>query len=250
MPYTVDKSEPGALPGFLRREERLEDALAHFVRSCRRRCRVTLARRTPPVAACRPVRDRERRPPSGIASRALTARLSSTCSSCAAVGAHARQRRLDSMSQLDVLADDAPQHRLRCRRRRRRGRARVGCSTCLRLNASSWCVRFAARSDASTTCSQIVGRRVSSAGAHQRELRVAGDDRDEIVEVVRDAAGERADRLELLRLAELRLALAQRLLDASSLADLVGEHDVRRGQLGVRVLQLSPLARRANPSAG
>ena len=37
MPYTIDKPEPGALPHFLRREERLEDAVLHVVRHARAR---------------------------------------------------------------------------------------------------------------------------------------------------------------------------------------------------------------------
>ena len=43
---------------------------------------------------------------------------------------------------------------------------------------------------------------------HQRELSEAGHHREEVVEVVRDATRERADRLHLLRLAKLGLALS------------------------------------------
>ena len=48
----------------------------------------------------------------------------------------------------------------------------------------------------------------------QEQLAVSHDDHEEIVEVVRDAAGQPADGLHLLRLAELLLALTKRLLRA------------------------------------
>ena len=84
-------------------------------------------------------------------------------------------------------------------------RSRIrGCSTCLRLNASSWPVSAAARSDA-RLISSAYRRSFASDGAADQELAVAGDRREQVVEVVGDAAGEPADRLHLLRLAELRL---------------------------------------------
>ena len=42
----------------------------------------------------------------------------------------------------------------------------------------------------------------------EQELRLGRDDREQVVEIVRHAAGEAADRLHLLRLAELCLELA------------------------------------------
>ena len=58
---------------------------------------------------------------------------------------------------------------------------------------------------------------------------------------MRHAAGQGADRFELLRLAELLLARAQRLLCALPLLDLLREHDVRLGELGGALLQFSVL---------
>ena len=82
-----------------------------------------------------------------------------------------------------------------------------GCSTCRRLNASSWPVSAAARA-AAFLISSAWRRSWLVLEAVDQELAVAGDRGQEVVEVVRDAAGEAADRLHLLRLAQLRLELA------------------------------------------
>jgi hypothetical protein len=49
-------------------------------------------------------------PPFGIASRALTTRLTTTCSSCSGVGPHVRRRAAEVGRQRDVLADQPVQH--------------------------------------------------------------------------------------------------------------------------------------------
>ena len=54
------------------------------------------------------------------------------------------------------------------------------------------------------------------AEAFEKKFRVAGDDHQQIVEVVRDAAGEAADGFHLLRLAQL-------LLERAALGDVFGE---------------------------
>ena len=56
--------------------------------------------------------------------------------------------------------------------------------------------------------------------AREQELAATEDHREHIVEVVRDAAGEAPDRLDLLHLAHLALALAQDLLRALALRDV------------------------------
>ena len=79
-----------------------------------------------------------------------------------------------------------------------------GRTTALRENASSSRVRSAARPAASSidaTSRSILRRRV----VVEDEPAVAGDDREQIVEVVSDAAGEPADRVEALRLVRLLL---------------------------------------------
>ena len=82
------------------------------------------------------------------------------------------------------------------------------CMTCLRLKASNWRVRLAARSEAAMTCLRhsLVSRRVL-VGVHQQQFGIAADDGEHVVEVVRHPAGELADGLHLLRLAQLLLEL-------------------------------------------
>ena len=81
-----------------------------------------------------------------------------------------------------------------------------GCSTCRRLNASSWPVSAAARA-AAFRISSAWRRSAVVVEPVDQELAVADDHRQQVVEVVRDAAGEPADRLHLLRLAQLLLEL-------------------------------------------
>ena len=83
-----------------------------------------------------------------------------------------------------------------------------GCITCLRLNASSWWVRPAARS---ARLPDLLGVRPSGIGRVERlqqDVGVAADDGEQVVEVVRDAAGQPADGVDLLGLAQLLLGLA------------------------------------------
>ena len=80
-----------------------------------------------------------------------------------------------------------------------------GCSTCFRLNASSCLVRCVARSADFITSES--SSRFGSPGAEaiEDQIAVAVDHREQVVEVVRDAAGQPADRFHLLRLTELLL---------------------------------------------
>ena len=55
------------------------------------------------------------------------------------------------------------------------------------------------------------------------QLQTAGEHGEQIVEVVRDAAGQLAERLHLLRLAQRRFGLAQPLLIAQALGDVIDE---------------------------
>ena len=72
----------------------------------------------------------------------------------------------------------------------------------LRLNESSRWVRSRARSAAIPICARSLCSSGSSPGLEQRQLAVADDRDEQVVEVVGDAARELADRLELLRLAQ------------------------------------------------
>ena len=80
----------------------------------------------------------------------------------------------------------------------------------------------------------LPGRVGEAVLAHENHLAVAEDDREQVVEVVRDAAREPADRLHPLRLPEPLLALSQGHLGRASLGD-VSHHeqpadDSRRGR--------------------
>ena len=100
-----------------------------------------------------------------------------------------------------------------------------GASGCWREKASSRAVRLAARL-------ARIGRRFdefADVGLAARQLALgevhrADDDRQHVVEVVGDAAGQLADRLHLLHLADLRFGRLARL-------DLVAELDVLAHQL-------------------
>ena len=107
-------------------------------------------------------------------------------------------------------------------------RSRIsGFSTCLRLNASSCRVSSAARSVALRISSRSERSDEPVLGVLERERRVAADRGQHVVEVVRDAAGEAADRLQLLALPQLLLELL--------LAGHVLGHRDHVGRLAVRV---------------
>ena len=80
-----------------------------------------------------------------------------------------------------------------------------GSTICLRANASRRCVRFEARSAALRISPELRLERVRRPEPGVDEIGVAEDDRQHVVDVVGDAAGEAADALELLHLRELLL---------------------------------------------
>ena len=214
MPYTVARPRPVPLPGafvvkngskMLRRTSRrhADARVAHGEHDVR-----PPGSPVPPRLASRRRRSRcVSVPPPGIASRALTARFMMTCSiwpGSACTGARLGSRggaRVDMSSPIrrrsigPVLATTSFRS------------STCGCSTCWRLNASSWRVS-AGRASAARW---ISSRRRCSVGIVrgqlvEQQLGVAVDDREQVVEVVRDAAGQPADRFHLLRLAQLLLA--------------------------------------------
>ena len=147
-------------------------------------------------------------PPSRIASRALTARFISTCSSCAASALTGHRSSDRIRPQLDVLAnqpreqlldviDDLVdveqrrlQHLLPAERQQLPGQRRGAVAGLLDLLG-------------------IAPQRVVVAQLPQQDLGVAADGLDQVVEVVGDAAGEAADRLHLLHALQTDLALEQ-----------------------------------------
>ena len=126
----VDGGQPeaGALARLLGREERLEDARLRRPASCPRPCRRTTRRTYGPAASplvglqlVQPATlavSMVSVPPFGMASRALTARFRMHLLDLAGIGLDRRQRRRQVDVQIDVLADQAAEHRLDARRRR------------------------------------------------------------------------------------------------------------------------------------
>ena len=86
-----------------------------------------------------------------------------------------------------------------------------GCSGCRRAKASRCWISSAQRSAAwSISSARLLQRPAGCCRLADQRLGGAGDDRQHVVEVVRDAAGELADRVELLRLLQLALGFAGR----------------------------------------
>ena len=102
-----------------------------------------------------------------------------------------------------------------------------GSSTCLRLNASSCCVSAAARWPAFWISSRSARSGSSARRSLEQQLGVAENRRQQVVEVVRDAAGQPADALDLLR-------LRQPLLEQPPIGDVAGDAQVPAGRARAR----------------
>ena len=152
-----------------------------------------------------------------MASRALVARLAITASNCARSICTGQ-----TLGDSDIsMAMFSPSVRVSSRTMApitSLMSARSGCSGWRRAKASRRRVRSAPRSadsSASRTSSSVTG----SSGANlAQHVEIADDDRQQVVEVVRQSAGKLADRLHLLRLAQL-LALLLRLAPFGQVAD-------------------------------
>src|SRR5438309_267538 len=79
-----------------------------------------------------------------------------------------------------------------------------GCTIALRVNVSSWRVSAEARFAAVAISSIICAIRIIPI-AREQHTRIRCGDRENVVEIVCDAARQRADGLHLLRLAQLLL---------------------------------------------
>ena len=154
-------------------------------------------------------------PPSGIASRALTARLMSTCSSWSGSASTGSSSGSSDGHELDVLTEQPAEHRRDPVDDLVQARESRGCRTCRRLKASSCRVRTVARS-AAAAISFSSGSESPSACLLEQRFGVAADHGEQVVEVVGDAAGQPPDRLQLLRLTQL-------LLEVPALADVAAD---------------------------
>ena len=212
------QSEAGAGAFRLGGEERLEDPRPARRAECRRRCRARAARRTgrrrsrapaPPSALMSRFEvSIASRPPCGMASRALSTRLTSTCSSCAASARTDHRsdasRRSIAMcspirrSSMRLMSDDALVEHDDL------GRQDLPAAEGEQLSGQ----RRGAIGGVEDLLDVGVQRRALQ-GLHQ-QLRVAANRGEQVVEVVRDAARQPADRLHLLRVTQLFLELAAR----------------------------------------
>src|SRR5580698_8205006 len=125
-------------------------------------------------------------PPSGIASRALTARLRIAASSSAGSASTGQTPPAPTISS-DTSSPSARRRKSDSPLSRRLTSIAAGLSGCWRANANSRLVKVAARS---APCIALAMCR----------LQIADDDGEQVVEVMGDAAGQVADGIESLRL--------------------------------------------------
>ena len=100
----------------------------------------------------------------------------------------------------------------------------LGAWTCLRLKASNCRVSWAARRAAASISFDLAFKRTAwRPSASERKLGVAGDDRQQIIEVVRDSSREATDCVHLLALQELRFQ-AQAFREIAPVGNEMGDH--------------------------
>ena len=148
-------------------------------------------------------------PPAPMASRALTQRFIRTCSSWP----RSTETGPTVASGVNSRAMPSPMMRRSMRRWSRTTpltSSRVRLSTCCRLNTSSWRVSWAARSAPCCTRSRLGPGRMVGRQLLLGEVQVAQHRLQDVVEVVGDAPGQLAHRLQLLGLAQLVLQFPAR----------------------------------------
>ena len=165
--------------------------------------------------------ERKTSPPWGIASRALTMRFITTCSNWLrsifttigfSGGAKCSVMLLLTMRRSNCTTSPSSGPRS----------CAFGCTSCRRLKLSSCRHRSVARRVASSMAcrlSSVVGAQL----ALREEGRFSGDDGEQVVEVVRHAAGQQPHRFHLLRLHEVGLELLAR-------RDVASHHHVAHGR--------------------
>ena len=143
-----------------------------------------------------------------MASRALMARLRIAFSSWLGIGQRVPQPAGDDRLDLDRPRPACGAAGRPCPRTSRPRLSTRGSSGWRRAKASSWPVRLgAALAPRAARCAAARGAARCPRSSRCQQLEVAADDLQQVVEVVRDAAGELADRLHLLRLAQRCLGL-------------------------------------------
>ena len=138
-------------------------------------------------------------PPSGIASRALSARLRSAVASWLG-STIARQISSSNTDSISTCSPSVGRSSFAVSMISVLTSVSRGCSGCLRANASRCWVSSAPREAASSIIRVMAASCGSSFDRVGEDLDRAGDDGQDIVEVMGDAAGELADGFHLLRL--------------------------------------------------
>src|SRR5262249_35608068 len=141
-------------------------------------------------------------PPSGIASRALTARLTITCSNWETSTLTGQRSRPCTRSSLTFSPINRRSSMVRSLSASPRS-STCGRRVWRRENASSCRTSGAGR--VLLDLHDVLERRIGRLVRVQQEVVGHHDGREHVVEVVRDAAGELADHLHLLRLVDLVL---------------------------------------------
>ena len=198
---TCGRAPRGAMPGPLSRTDSSTKRPAKLLPAARCRPRAwPRAARTASVIAPSPC----------MASRALMHRLSSTCSSC--TGSARTAPTLCVQARLELDASRAASGAAACAASATSGGSAStrGAPRWPRLKVSICWIRSRARlrrerARARGSAASLASPRLLDVLGGERQ--VAQDALQDVVEVVRDAAGEVADRLHLLRLAQLRLEL-------------------------------------------
>ncbi len=184
-------------------------------------------------------------PPRGMASRALVARLTTTCSICPWSALTRHSSRSDVEADVDVVGHQLPEDRLQI------AEHGVQIEDC-RLDrlAAAEGEELAGDRAGAIDCLLHVGE-VGLAGRVLRQIRaeqlgIAADDHQDVVEVVRQAAGEVTDRIDLLRVLQLSLELVA-LRDVAAV-----EHDpadrLVAAQIAPEHVEIAPLAGRISDS--
>ena len=152
------------------------------------------------------------RPPSGIASRALMTRFMTICSSCPGSASTAVPDRVQLENQLDLLSEQRAEHG----RQVLHDLAHVQDTWLHDLLVAEGQQLPCQGGGEGRGCLDLIDvlAQVGLVGPDlaSREIAVAGDRLQDVVEVVRDPAGETPDGFHLLGLAQLVLALLERLV--------------------------------------
>ena len=219
MDDPVDGGETEADALVARREERLEDLRA---RALVHADAVVGDDQLDPAVVGVACLDRHPAARQACASRALTTRLTITCSTWPGIRLDDAERRLRTQDELDLVSEqplqqarDVGEHGVQVERARLEHLAAAEGEQLLR--------QLGGAVGGSLDLGEVARELRVAVGSLEQQRRVAGDAGQEVVEVVCDAAGEPAEALELLGVQELRL-------QPLAVGHVAQERDVETGQ--------------------